>query len=159
LSRIDDRFIQDWDPYSKESFTVVITPSAEAPLAGGSGWLVDLEARTVTQLDGTGVEEDGENEDESDDSDWDIIGPAETWESVIGGTLNLSVALRRYQLRYTAADGGSTVGTVARVGMLADLLDLTKWGRPVQTERNQDTAQAEAAGPAEPDASLVGERP
>jgi len=148
LSRIDDRFIRDWDPYSKDSFTVVITPSSEAAPGGGSGWLVDLEARTVTPLQGTGVE--GDAEDEDDDSDWDIIGSAETWESVIDGTLNLSVALRRYQLRYTAEGGADGVATVARVGMLSELLGLTSWGRPMQTERDQGAA---------PDASLVGERP
>ena len=45
---------------------------------------------------------------------------------MLSGTDNLNVALRRRELRYCDA-GDGTSATVARIGMLADLLGITSW--------------------------------
>jgi hypothetical protein len=118
LYRVSDRFISRWGPHAAESFTVVAT-SPSVP-AGTAKWRVDLKARTLT------LARAGRAEDGADDTAWQIIGAAETWERVIRGNLNLNVALRRRDLLYCdTGDGGPA--TVTRISMFADLLGITSW--------------------------------
>lgn len=65
---------------------------------------------------------------------WQIIGSLDTWERVIGGRTNLSVALRHRELRYCDTGDPGHVG-VARIGMLADLLGITSWRPPATAEK------------------------
>jgi hypothetical protein len=51
------------------------------------------------------------------------------WEQVILGRANLSVAMRRYQLRYCDMGNAGPIAAEARIAMLADLLGLTSWGQ------------------------------
>jgi hypothetical protein len=155
LSRLGERFARRWAPCATESFMVVATgPGGGGPDAR---WRVDLSAGTVTALgtdtpapagdDEVGADglpdgavgevgvagaEDGaaggaDGEADGEDGSWDIIGAVDTWEQVIGGRTNMSVALRRNQLRYCDAGGSGPVAADARIGMLADLLGLTAW--------------------------------
>jgi len=99
---------------SNETFVVVAT----ARDAATEYWLVDMGAGTVT-FASRGAQEN---------SDWDVIGPAETWEQVLDGRLNYYVALRSCQLRY--CDNDDEAGPLvpeARTGMLARLLGLAAW--------------------------------
>ena len=81
-------------------------------------WLVDLKARTVTFA----------TRDAQEKSDWDVIGSFAAWEQVMGGALNLSVALRACQLRYCDSDeSGGPQAADNRISILADLLALTHW--------------------------------
>ena len=57
----------------------------------------------------------------------DIVGSADTWEQILSGRLNLSVALRACQLRYCDSDEGGPLAFDARISILADLLALTNW--------------------------------
>ncbi len=103
------------EQHDAESFVAVWIPAA--PDAKAEHWLVDLGKRTVT-FTGPAAQEN---------SDWDIVGAADAWEQVISGRLNLSVALRRCQLRYCDGDESSPLAGDARIGLLADLLALTGW--------------------------------
>jgi hypothetical protein len=120
LFRVSDRFVRAWEPCAGESFLVVATsPVGDDRMAR---WRVDLAARTVTLADAS-----SDRGSADDGVAWQLAGAAITWEQVLGGTKNLNVALRHRELRY--ADTGTTPGpvTVARVGMLADLLGITSW--------------------------------
>jgi hypothetical protein len=117
LARLGAEFTRRWGPCSAEMFLVTATPE------GGSGtatrWRVDLSAGTVAVAAGIPAAGLG-------GARWDIVGPADVWEQVVNGDLNLSLAVRRRQLRY--CDNGED-GAVprTRISMLADLLDLTVW--------------------------------
>jgi protein-tyrosine sulfotransferase len=101
-----------WHPLVAVPFGVL----AGGP-AGQVGWRVDPAAGTVGPLDGDG-----------DDTEWDVLGPAEAWQAVLGGGRNLGVALRRSELRYRDTGQNGVVGLAeARVDLLADLLGLASW--------------------------------
>jgi Sulfotransferase family len=103
------------EPYGHETFVAVaLTNSPQNP---AEYWLVDLGAATVTSA----------GREAQKDSDWDMIGSADTWEHVMDGKVNLSVALRSCQLRY--CDNGETTPLAAdtRIGVLARLLGLVSW--------------------------------
>ena len=136
-------FTNRWAPCSLERFTLV---SRQYQDAHAAQWLVDLAARTVTfstvitpsaadaggdagidRVDagaGDGPTVDG-------DPDWSVIGAPGSWTAVLRGQVNLSVALRRCDLRYCDYDEPShpdhpaTPMADVRVGMMAALLGLT----------------------------------
>ena len=83
-------------------------------------------ARADNASAGNGASGNGANGDD-DDTAWDIIGPADVWEQVLAGRLNLSVAMRRCQVRYLDAGDVPPAAHDLRIGMLADLLGLTSW--------------------------------
>jgi hypothetical protein len=160
LARIDERFASRWEPCGAESFLVVATP------ADGGGpdarWWVDLAARTVTAVDGAhpapaangaSTASDGEgdagSEDGQDPATWDIIASADTWEQVMSERTNLSVALRRHQMRYCEPGEPGPFTADTRMGMLADLLGLASWGqaRPTRTPPQQAREASGAAAP------------
>jgi hypothetical protein len=131
VARVDDRFIRQWEPCSREAFLVTVT------LAGGgvaARWRVDLGARTVGPVSGVPA-----------DARWDIIGSVATWEQVTGGSTNVSVAFRRRLLRYCdTGDTGMNVPGI-RLGMIADLLGITAW----QPGTASPVTPSDPAGPAD----------
>src|SRR5215831_17958411 len=104
-----------WGPHASETFVAVAI--TKDPACPAEYWLVDLGAATVTLT----------SKDAQENSDWDMIGPADTWDKVIGREVNLSVALRSCELRY--CDSGETTPLAAdtRVGIVAYLLGLAGW--------------------------------
>ncbi len=158
LARIDERFASRWDPCGTESFLVVATPP------DGSGpdarWRVDLAAGIITAVDGAhparpadvgsqeSTAEGGpgseDGEDGEDESGWDIIASADTWEQIISGRVNLSVALRRHQLRYCEQGEPGPFIADTRMGMLADLLGLASWGQARQDRDRHARSRAPA---------------
>jgi len=116
LTRIDDRFAEQWGECLAETFVTISLPSDPARQA--TRYRVDLAARTVTAEDGTA---------ELPESDWDVIGSAEAWDSVIDGRTNMSVALRACRLRYCDIGDAGQFASDARIALLADLLGLTAW--------------------------------
>jgi protein-tyrosine sulfotransferase len=117
LGQAGDRLADRWQEVAVGRFLVVI----RAPGTGGgeSGWLVDLDARTVT------VADDGDAD--PDDADWNILGSPETWDAVLSGRVNLHVALRRCDLRYCSAGEDVPFDADARIAMLVDLLGFSSW--------------------------------
>lgn len=132
LARLGEDFSRRWETCATESFEVFATPAGSGPNAR---WRVDLAARSLTAVDGsklaTGTDSTGA-EGEAEDSAWDVIASADTWEQIIGGQLNMSVALRRHQVRYCDTGESGPVVADARIGMLSDLLGLTSWGQARQ---------------------------
>lgn len=104
-----------WEPHTAETFVAIWVPAN--PGEPAEHWLVDLKARSVTLATHAAQEH----------SDWDIVGSDDAWDQVITGKVNLSVALRACQLRYCDGDEGGPLATDARIGVLADLLALTRW--------------------------------
>ena len=104
-----------WLPHAGETFVVVALTKDADHLA--EYWRVDLDSATVTPA----------TREAQESSDWDVIGSAQTWERVIEGEVNISVALRACHLRY--CDNGETTPLAAetRMGMVAHLLGLTSW--------------------------------
>jgi hypothetical protein len=147
LARLGEDFAKRWEPCSADTFMLVATP------ATGSGpaarWRVSLPTASVTTVidrpadadtardgaarDGTGRDSAGRDSAARDDageepeSAWDVIGSADTWEQILGGRANLSVALRHNQLRYCDTGDAGPVAAEARIGMLSELLGLTSW--------------------------------
>jgi len=124
LSRMDEEFRARWAPCVTESFTVAALPPAGDFSAGVRQWRVDLAAGVVSAQAGSGAD---------DDTAWDIVGSADAWRAVLGGRMNLGVALRRCELRYCDADEsgqGGPVAADARIGMLSELLGLGSSRQP-----------------------------
>lgn len=114
LAHLDDTFTRKWGERASEPFVVVATAARGA----GTRLLVDPAAGALTPCD-----------DEAE-SAWDLVGTAETWQRVIRGEANLSVVLRRNDLRYLDTTEGDGVVADTRIGMLSDLLGLATWDRP-----------------------------
>jgi hypothetical protein len=123
LFKISDRFVRRWGPQAAETFLVQgMSPTGQVDSVR---WHVDLAARTVALSSGPepgGGTGDGAGHAAS----WQILGSADAWERVIGGRTNLSVALRHRELRYCDTGDPGQV-SVARIGMLADLLGIASW--------------------------------
>jgi hypothetical protein len=151
LARLGESFASRWDPCATESFEVIATPPAGT--GPNARWRVDLAARTVTARGGSrpvpAEDAEADSDDQETDSGWDIVGSAGTWEEVIAGRINMSVALRRHQLRYLEAGLAGPVTADTRMGMLADLLGLATWGqaRLVRSPGKQVRETADAAAP------------
>ncbi len=139
-----------WEPCGADSFLVVATP--EGGHGSGARWLVDLSARAITAVNGRqpvpGQDgEDGENAEP--ETAWDVIATVVTWSHLITGRTNLSVALRRHELRYIEQAETGPVIAETRIGMLSDLLGLASWGQAQPRARHADgTSEAATAGQA-----------
>jgi hypothetical protein len=142
ITRLSEGFEKRWEPCAKDTFEVVATPpSGTGPNAR---WFVDLGAGTVSALNGTQPDPGEDAGDEEPDSDWDMIASADTWDQVVSGKLNMSVALRRHLFRYRDTGESGPIVADARIGMLGDLLGLASWGqarqRDGQAHRADDAA-------------------
>jgi hypothetical protein len=114
VGKLDGRFSERWPSCSGELFSLIILPTMKTgPVVR---WRVDLAESTVTATAG-----------DTDDTAWDIVGSSDVWDQVLAGRLNLSVAMRRYQLRYLDTGESAPASHDTRVSMLADLLGLTSW--------------------------------
>jgi protein-tyrosine sulfotransferase len=147
LARIGEDFARRWDPCAAESFELIVARPRAA--SRNARWLVDLSARTVTQVDGTagpapaeGRNGTGENDEDSGGA-WDIIASAEIWEQILSGGVNISVALRRNQMRYCDEGDASPVIAATRIALLTDLLGLASWGGTQPDLRRPGRAKAE----------------
>jgi hypothetical protein len=132
--KIGDTFTRRWEPCGSESFMIVATP--EGNHGPDSRWLVDLSSRSIQPANGyhrPATAANGEQPDGADSAakptNFDVIGPAEAWEQVVAGRVNLSVALRRNDLRYCEEEEAGPIIAETRAGMLADLLGLATWGQ------------------------------
>jgi Sulfotransferase family len=120
LLRLDASMAARWETLLGETFTVVIRERHSAP------WVrnVDLSLREVSSAesaDGAAAERDGEDGEEAD---WSVIGTADAWLRLLDGSLNMSVALRRNQLRYCDYGENDNLVCEARISLLAALLGL-----------------------------------
>jgi protein-tyrosine sulfotransferase len=114
-----DSFARRWKPVCGGSFRLTAAPPTGV-WEGATRWRIDLASRTVTTtLAGP--------DDHPDGAAWEVVGTAETWEQVVTGRLNLAVALRHRRLRYSDHGDTGPAGMTARMGMLAELLDITAW--------------------------------
>jgi hypothetical protein len=128
MDKVDEAFVARWDPCGGESFLVMATPGDNHGPA--SRWRVDLASRTVSPDAPFPDAPDRRDEEESEPvTGWDIIGSARTWEQVVSGKANMSVVLRRHDLRYCDFGDAGPIYADTRVAMLADLLGLTSWGK------------------------------
>jgi hypothetical protein len=104
-------------------------------------WRVNLGARTVTLADTSADEAPVGSGAGGHAVAWQITGTADAWEHVLSGTANLNVALRCRELRYADTGAAPATVTVMRIGMLADLLDITSW-RPAEAPEPSRTPTA-----------------
>lgn len=121
ISRIGGQFTSQWQACMAEVFTVAVRqPQSLRP----QRWNVDLGARTLAPAVMAGSDD---LDTTVTDADWSIVGTEHVWQEVLTGGLNLSVALRRCELRY--CDTGESGASISenRVAMLAALLGLTSW--------------------------------
>jgi len=122
VARIDSVFADRWQEHMAESFTVAIRqPHIDRPVC----WRVDLAARTLSN-DASPAAVDQENGDDEDGVEpaWSIVGTAQAWLELLDGRVNLSVALRRNELRYCDYGESGIFADEGRIGLLADLLGL-----------------------------------
>jgi hypothetical protein len=118
LAAISDAFIDRWAPYSSETFLIASTAQGGAGLA--TRWRVDLSARKVdivatVQAANTAV------------ARWEMVGSSGSWQKVLDRELNLSVGIRRREMRYADTGDGGAAGPRVRLSMLAELLGVTVW--------------------------------
>lgn len=143
----EDFFVR-WGTHTAETFDVVATPDGAGPVAR---WRVDLSARTVTAVESARptAHSGGDNADENDDDglDWDVIATAECWEEIISGGLNMSVAVRKNDVRYAQTSDAGLNAPDARVGMLGEILGLASWGQArenlITQQQSQDVPEAD----------------
>jgi Sulfotransferase family len=138
LSRAGDGFAGRWQARMAETFTIAVRQPRGA---GSVRWHVDPGAGTLIRDDRTGIVGPASPGDDGEDEDWEVVGTAQAWQEVLTGRLNLSVALRRNELRYCDPGDSDPVATETRVEMLAALLGLTSWEKAPGTT----SAQAPAA--------------
>jgi hypothetical protein len=132
--RIGDTFTRRWDPCGTESFMIVATPQGNH--GPDARWVVNLSSRSIRPANGhhrpasaANGEQPGGADGPAKATNFDVIGPAEAWEQVVAGRMNLSVALRRNDLRYCEEEEAGPIIAETRAGMLADLLGLATWGQ------------------------------
>jgi hypothetical protein len=122
LTRLDaDR----WEARMAETFTVVIRqPSGTLR----TWWHVDLRTRGFIHEDEHDDEPAVTNADSPDndgaETDWSIVETAETWLRLLNGNVNISVALRRNELRYCDYGDNDFFVSDARISLLADFLGM-----------------------------------
>jgi Sulfotransferase family len=104
-----------WEPHASETFVAVAV--TKDPGRPAEYWLVDLAAATVAAAD-RGAQEN---------SDWDMVGSVDVWEKIIGGEVNLSVALRSCELRYCDNGEATPLAADTRIGIIASLLGVANW--------------------------------
>ena len=108
----EEEFTRRWAPCSREAFVITATPP------GGSGlparWRVDLTAGTISMISAVRMAP-------AEQALWDVAGPADVWEKVVAGELNLSSAIRRRDLRYCEVGDGQLLARL-RLSMLTELL-------------------------------------
>lgn len=106
--------------HSGESFLLFVA----APTRAGADawWRVDLAAGTITGGVGPCAV----------DTDWSITGSVASWQRVLTGEINLSVAFRRGDLRYADKGdaGAGSPGAGKRAMLLAGILGVTGGRRP-----------------------------
>lgn len=129
LAGLDADFARRWGQCAAEAFGVVV--AARGGDRAGERWRVDLGYGAITAL---------EHDDES--TAWDVIGSTRSWNDVLSGASNISVALRRNELRY--CDAGDVPHDVAerRIDMLVALLGITSWSAPGLAAPENDPAAA-----------------
>lgn len=113
LARLDDGPADRWN--ALDPFGVVVI--AQSGMSEGVRWRIDPASQEITQG----------SSDDDDGTEWDILGSPDVWQAVLGGRLNLGVALRRNELKYCDSDGAPTIVTAARIGFLAEFLNLISW--------------------------------
>jgi hypothetical protein len=121
LERAGDWFAGRGQERIAETFTVVIRqPNTPRPVV----WRVNLGAQTLvddSQPTATTPDDLGDNRW---NAAWSMVGTVQAWLEVLAGRMNLSVALRRNELRY--CDFGENDAFVAedRIALLATFLSL-----------------------------------
>lgn len=121
LACLDSSADRRWGQAAGEKFMLTVIPQGGRRCAYLQ---VTPAARAVTAL--TGLEHDsGDCQDCR--SDWEIAGPADSWQQVLVGTTNMGVALRRSHLRYCRSGDSGPLEADRRVSMVADLLGITSW--------------------------------
>lgn len=146
LARAGEDFARRWEPCGAEVLMVVATPDhGHGP---GARWWIDLGAHVITAVDGRPAAGTDGGEDDGPDTAWDVVATADSWRQLLAGRLNLSVALRRHEVRYLEAEETGPVIAEIRIAMLSDLLGLASWGQVQPRARNADTGKTAAAGQA-----------
>jgi len=119
LASMDHRFTRRWGQCLTQSFGLIVIPPMGT--RGALRWRVDPAVGSVTAAS------DGE-----DDTEWDVIGSSQAWQRVLCGEVNLSVALRRCELRYCDTGDAGPAAADARIGMFANLLGISSWQSAAQ---------------------------
>jgi hypothetical protein len=118
----DDGFAGRWPSCATESVLIVARLPRSAGHVGEAFWVADLAAHTV--------EPRAADPDEGGNVDWSIVGPIDAWLAVMAGEVNLSGAIRCWQLRYCDLNDGDQFAAQSRISMLADLLNLASAHEP-----------------------------
>lgn len=136
LAQVDDAFAQRWRGRIAETFTVVIRqPNSPSPVA----WQANLGERAIFSHD----ERRAAIRDDARDADWSMVGAAQAWLEVLAGRMNLSVALRRNELRYCDFGENDAVTAEDRIALLASFLGLPRWSDHLTGTREPIPALAE----------------
>jgi protein-tyrosine sulfotransferase len=115
ITRLDDGFASRWGKRADDPFGVVVSPAADG---SHLRWRIDPVTRSVSQP----------ADDAGDETEWDVLGSDRAWEAVLGGSLNIGVALRAQELRYCdTGEDELPIIAESRIDLLADFLGLATW--------------------------------
>jgi hypothetical protein len=110
IAEVDDIFRRQWESCSQERLALV----TRSPASGSEcWWVIDLAHGTVR----VGL-------DSLDELDWCLVGPAATWEAVLGSGADLSVAMRHGDLRYSAPSTADSQLIEHRMKMISHFLGI-----------------------------------
>lgn len=133
LAGLDDGFAARWKARMAETFTVVVRePNSADPVR----WQVDLSTRTfVGDGESASAVAHGCGDDDAE-TDWSVVGTAEAWLMVLNCDVNMSVALRRNEVRYCDYGENDVFVAGARIALLTDLLGVPslRAGAPFSSE-------------------------
>jgi protein-tyrosine sulfotransferase len=123
LAQVDDAFTGRWQERIAETFTVVIRqPPGPSPAA----WRVSPGQHAVISEDQLPAATPDDHGDDGGEADWAMVGSAQAWLEVLAGRVNLSVALRRNELRYCDFGENDAFVSEDRIALLAAFLGLPR---------------------------------
>jgi len=123
LARVDESFANRWPARTAETFTVVIRQPNRPCLAV---WQVNLGVPSLIS-DSQPAMDAPDDPGDGGDVAWSMVGTVQAWLEVLAGRLNLSVALRRNELRYCDFDDTDAFVAEDRIALLAAFLALPYW--------------------------------
>jgi hypothetical protein len=140
IARADCDVAGRWAERIPEIFTVAIRQQDGQVRV----WRVSLGDRAVSCEDDLPDVPSDDRGDEGGYPDWGVVGSVRAWLDVLDGGMNLSVALRRNELRY--CDFGESDAVVAedRIALLAALLGLPRWSDRLVVPSHTVLARARA---------------
>lgn len=113
-----DDFRFRWRSFANETFLVTAVRQGGMPVR----WRVDLAEATVRVTAAVAAPD-------TVSAEWEILGSPDIWDRLLNDSLNISMAIRRREMRYFERSASVSGGVRVRLGLLTELLGINAWSR------------------------------